>query len=179
MLFITTPVIAYEDLPVDWTEVSNGYTHYNSGCSSLLHNFRSWQYISASVSFFPSTHIWQILCGYSSIDTPRLMRQLRSGSFYQVRTEYTCGQLYMYIQGNTDEIQRPAHWNMISRNMPAQPPVLSPRSIPTLLSFQYAFIPAKKKLGVTFKNIFISLFIYFFNFVSLKLCTLKLRSQWP
>jgi hypothetical protein len=23
----------------------------------------------------------------------------------------------MYIQGNTDEIQRPAHWNMISRNI--------------------------------------------------------------
>ena len=37
MLFITTPVIAYEDLPVDWTEVSNGYTNYcSAGCSSLL-----------------------------------------------------------------------------------------------------------------------------------------------
>jgi len=144
MLFITTPVIAYEDLPVDWTEVSNGYTYYCSGYSSLLHNLRSLLYISANVSFFPSTHIWQILCGYSSIDTPRLMRQLRSGRFCQVRTEYTCGQLYMCIQGNPDEIQRPAHWNLISRNMTAQPPVLSPSSIPTLLSFQCAFIPAKK-----------------------------------
>jgi len=51
----------------------------------------------------------------------------------------------MYIQGNPDEIQRPAHWNMISRSMTAQPPVLSPSSIPKLLSSQCAFIPSKKK----------------------------------
>jgi len=50
----------------------------------------------------------------------------------------------MYIQGNPDEIQRPAHWNMISRCMTAQPPVLSPSSILTLLSSQCAFIPSKK-----------------------------------
>jgi hypothetical protein len=37
MLFIITPVTAYEDLPVDWTEVSNGYTNYcSAGCSSIL-----------------------------------------------------------------------------------------------------------------------------------------------
>jgi hypothetical protein len=37
MLFIITPVIAYEDLPVDWTEVSNGYTNYcSAGCTSPL-----------------------------------------------------------------------------------------------------------------------------------------------
>jgi len=64
----------------------------------------------------------------------------------------------MYIEGNLDEIQRPAQWNMISRSMTARPSVLSPNSIPTLLSSQCAFIPAKS-LGVAFKNITISFFL--------------------
>jgi hypothetical protein len=66
------------------------------------------------------------------------------------------------MQGSPDEIQRPAQWNAISRSMTAQPPVLSPSSIPTLHSSQCAFTPApKKKLGVAFKNVTISLLIFF------------------
>ena len=108
MLFITTPVITYEDLPVNWTEVSNGYTNLCSvGCSSLL-------FITFVVDctflltfcffFFSSTHIWQILCGYSSIDIPRLTRQLRYGSF-------CASQNWVYMWSTIYVHTRQSRWN--------------------------------------------------------------------
>jgi len=52
---------------------------------------------------------------------------------------------------------------MISSRIIAQPPVLTPRSIPTLPSSQCAFIPAKKK-SVLLSNMLLFHYLTFLKF---------------
>jgi len=62
-------------------------------------------------------------------------------SFAQVAIEYTCGEIYKYIQGSPVEIQAPWNGNLISRTMTALVCVLSPSII--LPSLSCVQIPAR------------------------------------
>jgi hypothetical protein len=81
-------------------------------------------------------------------------------NFVQVGTEYTYGELCMFIQGNPVEIQTEAHWNPITSSMSALPPVLLPSSILPPLS-SHAFISPWKKQACFNPH-------YFFKIVCLK-----------
>ena len=59
-------------------------------------------------------------------------------------TEYTYGQLDIYIQRGQTEIQTPTYWNLIGRSMTAPQLVLSPSSILPPPASNFAFIPARK-----------------------------------
>jgi len=64
----------------------------------------------------------------------------------QIRTQYTYGQLCVYMQESPAEVQPPMHWNLTGRSVTAPPPILSPRSILPLLSPHWAFISARENL---------------------------------
>jgi hypothetical protein len=48
--------------------------------------------------------------------------------FAQIGIEYAFAKLYVHIEGIRFDIQTPAHWRMIGRNITAPPPVVSPNS---------------------------------------------------
>ena len=79
------------------------------------------------------------------------MQQLCSGrSGAQVGTEYTNGQIHMYIKGGPVEIWTPTQWNVTRRSMKAPPPVLSHSSILPPPSSHCAFFPAGKTFALDF-----------------------------
>jgi hypothetical protein len=59
-------------------------------------------------------------------DLPKFQRKT---NFAQVRTDFTYGHLYVYLQRSTVDIQTPTHWNLIGLSMTAPSRVLSPSSI--------------------------------------------------
>jgi hypothetical protein len=65
-------------------------------------------------------------------------------NFVQVEIKHRYGQLYVYIQGSSVEIQTPTDWNLISHSMTALLPVLVLSNILLPTSSHSAFIPTRK-----------------------------------
>jgi len=63
---------------------------------------------------------------------------------------------YVYVRESQDKIISPTQWNIIGRDMNAPLTVLSPSNILPPHSCHCAFIPAKPKLSVFFKNVIIA-----------------------
>lgn len=77
----------------------------------------------------------------------------RKSNFSQVATKYAYGQLRMY---KSAKIQISKKRNLTGHNMTTVSPALSPRSILLPPSSYFAFVPARKKKSVRFKNVNIS-----------------------
>ena len=82
----------------------------------------------------------------------------------QFGTEFVSSRVHVCIQGNPAEIQKPGHWNLISRCMTALLSALSPSNIyPPLSSYWLSFPQGR------FQCAFRKRYFYFFkNRVSLK-----------
>ena len=113
---------------------------------------------------------------YTLDDVPLLDTVRSSGAsrILRVWIVYTRGQLYMYIQNNTVEVQNPTHRKVTRSSIAATLPVLSPSNIFSPTACHYAFI-SRGNFRRVVKNCYYFKWIGFLkNCLRLKLCNWKL-----
>jgi hypothetical protein len=122
------------------------------------------QYYATQLSY----SVYARQCKRKHIQTQKFQKIRRKFNFLQVGTEYTYDQIYMYVEGNTDDIQITAHWNLIGRSTTAHPAVLSPSSILPPPSSHCALIHARK-FRCAFHKYYFTFSLLFKNCLKLKL----------
>jgi hypothetical protein len=119
------------------------------------------------ISGWDLENIFSWRCSFRLATLPDLRSRYGPEGPAQVGTEYTYGQVRICryaIKGRPVETQSPTLWNLISRNMTAQAPVLSPSSILPPPLCHLAFITTRKYMARVWKSYF-SFLLLFNHFV--------------
>jgi hypothetical protein len=104
-------------------------------------------------------YIWSTIYVYTRYSSIHMVNCI---CLYKV-FQYTCGQLYVFIQGIPVEIQTATYWGLVSCSIMALLPLLLPISILPPHSSHSVLIPTRKNMACIMKVLF--LFHFFKNHV--------------
>lgn len=94
----------------------------------------------------------------------------------QVGISYSCGQLYMRVQGSSVEIQTATHWNLIGHSMTIQKAVLS-LSSSLLPPMSCAFISTRKNSVHSSKTLF-QFFVLLLKLFKSEIVQVEIAQVW-